>query len=210
MPTKLKIIRPISYAGVKDSTLDQAGEAIDNGVYVFTDLFSTPPIDAATFRAKKTAFSASLVAAADGGKQAVAEKNKQRDLFVRAVRQIGHYVEVACKDDMAIFLKSGLTPVGTTRTKGDASIPSILWVVNGNSGQLEMRVKTDRYAASFVARYASVVNGTPAPWIMMPFTTARSVLIKDLTPAMTYTIQVCAVGKSGNTDWSDPVTRICT
>ena len=111
---------------------------------------------------------------------------------------------------MPTFLLSGLTPISGTRTKGQVAIPSILWVVNGNSGQLTMRVKSDRFAASFEAKYAALVNGTPATWVTMPFTNTRSVSINGLSPAVTYTIQVRAIGRSSNSDWSDPVTRICT
>ena len=79
-----------------------------------------------------------------------------------------------------------------------------------NSGQFLFTVKRDRYASSFQAKYAELINGTPATWVMMPFTNTRSVQINGLTPAATYTIQVRAIGPSGNSDWSEPVTRICT
>ena len=209
--SKSKLIRPVSCAAFKDSSLDQAGGAVETGVYGNPLTFSTPPIDAATFKGIKDGFSVSLVAAADGGKKAVAEKNKNRELLIRAIRQIGHYVEVACKDDMPTFLLSGLTPINNgPRTKQPPAIPIILSVLNGNSGQFVMRLKSDRKAASFEAKYASLINGTPAVWVTMPFTNARSVQINGLTPAATYTIQVRAIGTVANSDWSDPVTRICT
>ena len=37
-----------------------------------------------------------------------------------------------------------------------------------------------------------------------------SAAITGLTPGTVYNIQVRAVTKAGYTDWSDPVTRICT
>lgn len=42
-------------------------------------------------------------------------------------------------------------------------------------------------------------------------TQARSVVIPGLTPGIVYTLQACAIGGlTGSSDWSDPVSHMCT
>jgi hypothetical protein len=46
---------------------------------------------------------------------------------------------------------------------------------------------------------------------MGTFNGARQMVLSPVTPGTTYTVQFCALGGStGQSDWSDPVTRMAT
>ena len=62
------------------------------------------PFDMATFKAAIDAFASALDAALDGSKKATAERNHQRAVVIKMLRQLAHYVEAASKDDVAVFL----------------------------------------------------------------------------------------------------------
>jgi hypothetical protein len=87
------------------------GNTLYGGVYL-SGIFATPPppIDQKTFKDQLDRFSASSIAAEDGGKKAIAQCKKDREALVRMIDQLGHHVEANCKDDMATFLASGFTP----------------------------------------------------------------------------------------------------
>src|SRR5471032_1486659 len=62
------------------------------------------PFDLATLKTDNDALSAAITAAVGGGRQAVAQKNREKEVVVKLLIQLGKYVEMNCKDDMTIFL----------------------------------------------------------------------------------------------------------
>src|SRR5215468_4739365 len=66
-----------------------------------------PPVDEATLTAANDALAAANASALDGGKQALAQRNHQKEVVVKLLKQLATYVEVNCKDNMTIFLSSG-------------------------------------------------------------------------------------------------------
>ena len=72
--------------------------------------FTNLPVELAVFKAKLDAYSASIADARDGGKKAITLRNHLGQEVIRIIRAIALYVELNCKDDMNIFLSSGLTP----------------------------------------------------------------------------------------------------
>ena len=81
-----------------------------------------------------------------------------------------------------------------------------------NSGQIKVSIRFVPGATSYELRYAQAVGGGAAPvWTSQILTGVRTpVLLTGLTPATTYQFQVRALLKTGYTDWSDPVSFICT
>src|SRR5215472_16739667 len=72
--------------------------------------FTTPTVDLPTFKAKIDAYSASVTAALDGGKAAIAARDSLRADVSVMYDQLGHYVEATCKNDMNAFVSSGFVP----------------------------------------------------------------------------------------------------
>ena len=211
MSKQLKV--NVTYTGKSDPVVASEAVAVLDGLAGNPNC-PNPPFDLAGFKAEVATFASAIAATIDGGTKATAEKNKQRAVVVKMMRQLGHWVEANCKNDLAILKSSGFQPVSTTRTptlplEGP---PSIAKVVNGpNSGQVLMTVKPLPYALSYHGRYAAAAgaDGKPGPWVeLTPFTNTRSVTVNGLTPGTTYLFQVRALGRSGYTDWSDSATRM--
>ena len=129
--------------------------------------------------------------------------------LIRLLRQLAHFVEIACKDDMATFMTSGFKPVSYARTAPQPLPPaSILSVDQGNTGQLLVSVNTLPKVRQFEVRCAPA-GVTPATWTTVAIPNAKKpAVLNNLTPGTTYTIQVRAYGMLGYTDWSDSVTRM--
>jgi len=113
--------------------------AVLDGVYTAKDDYPNPPVDQATLKAQIDALSAGITAALDGGKKAVTAREHLKEVVIKSLGQLGHYVEANCKDDLQTFLKSGFQPISAVRTPAAPLSESIRKIVPGkNSGQLEV------------------------------------------------------------------------
>jgi len=67
-------------------------------------------------------------------------------------------------------------------------------------------------ASAYELRWAPTVNGTTGTWTTQFITRTRpATSITGLTPGTTYTVLVRSFNdNSGFSDWSDPITRVCT
>ena len=142
----------------------------------------------------------------------MAELRHQVEVVIKALRQLGHYVEAACKDDMTIFTSSGFLAQASVRTATPPLTESIRKIEAGeNSGQFLVTIVDDPTAVVYELRWAPVTNGTPGTWTTQSAVSTRpATLVANLTPGTAYAIQVRALRKQGYSDWSDSVTRICT
>src|SRR6267143_6966878 len=99
--------------------------------------FSNPPVDLAAFLTAITTFSASVVVALDGSKQAKAIMKKQREGLVKMAEQLGHYVEAASNNDPVTFTSSGFEIRSTTRVpKAPLAQPLVDSLDQGKAGEL--------------------------------------------------------------------------
>ncbi len=93
---------------------------VSRGIGVYTGTngnpnFPNPPFPLADLKTGADNLSALMAESLDGSKKVIAEKNKQREAVIKMLRLLGRYVEVTCKEDMAIFKSSGFEPASTTR-----------------------------------------------------------------------------------------------
>jgi Fibronectin type III domain len=189
--------------------------------HVFTEIynntnFNVPqapalPVDQATLKSANDALAVALAAAVDGGKKAIAQKLAQKEVVVKLLMQLAHYVESNCKDDMTIFLSSGFTAASSSKTKTPPVSDSIRSIDSGpNSGQMQIVLMKYPGAVSYEVRWSPVASGgVPNAWTNQPVANLRPAsTISGLTPATTYVFQARAVTKAGYSDWSDSVTRI--
>ena len=187
--------------------------AVLDGVYTAKDDYANPPVDQATLKSQIDALSAGLTAALDGGKKPVAHREHLKEVVIKSLAQLGHYVEANCKDDMPTFLKSGFQPISTIRTPAASLTESIRKIAPGkNSGQLEVTLVSQQDALSYQLRWAPVGSGgTPGNWTEQPVGNIKSpAVVTGLIPGTAYAFQVRGVTNAGYTDWSESVTRICT
>jgi hypothetical protein len=173
--------------------------------------FPSPPLDLQTVQAAVDDLSAALVAQANGGPTATAEKRNKQEALIGLLRGLRHYVEDHCGNDLSVLLSSGFQAAMTTRVRLPLANPSILKVGSGNSTELVLKVTPIAHAKCYEVRSAAVREGnTPGPWQTAGlFTNSRSMTIDGLTPGTTYMFQVRAVGGSTQySDWRNPVSRM--
>src|SRR5437773_8842404 len=78
--------------------------AVCNGLFTANDEYPHPPIDKPTLQGEIDSLSAAITAALDKGRKAIAERKHQQEVLTRSLRQLAHYVQYNCNDDMTTFL----------------------------------------------------------------------------------------------------------
>ena len=202
----------VGYSAESDKDIATEAVAVVDGLTGNVAL-PNPPVDPAVLKAAVEAYASAIATAIDWGKKAIVARNKQREVVVKMLRHLGHWVEANCKDDLSILKSSGFQPVSTVRVPAQPlqGPPSISKVDNGPiSGQLLVKVIRLPKALSYILRHAAVgADGKPASWTELPpFSNTRSVPVNGLTPGTIYAFRVRALGRLGYTDWSGSVTRM--
>ena len=213
MGTTVKKIKAVlGFGKTSDADLLKVLESVLKGM-TNNSAYPNPPVALTDFKSAIDSFSVLVTDALDGGKKVNSAKRKQREVVVKMVTQLGHYVEAACNDDVATFDTSGFTAVSTVRTPPQpVSGAKISWVDRGaNSGQVLVRISPITGAVSYELRYGLVGNGgaPPATWTTLPLAGTKTVTVDNLTPGASYAFQVRGLGRLGYSDWSDLVTFIC-
>ncbi|HEY2385009.1 MAG TPA: fibronectin type III domain-containing protein [Terriglobia bacterium] len=202
----------VGFGSLSDKDVATQGVAVVDGLTNNLKL-ADPPIKPADLKAQVETYTSLIAASADGGKQAIAERKKQRAVVVKMLRQLGHWVEANCNDDATILQSSGfrqrVTPVRNHQPQQLNGPPSFKADSGKSSGQVVLHGKRVLKALSYKARYAPIgADGKPGTWAELPAAGTRSITVTGLTPGTNYAFQMCALGRAGYTDWSDSVTRI--
>ena len=137
-----------------------------------------------TFKAAIDSFAAAVDAALDGGKKAIAERNRQQDVVIKMLRQLARYVEIASKDDITMFLSSGFDLRPSGRTKAQPLSQFIRRIDRGeNSGQMQVSVTAFQDAYSYQVRWSPANTGGAEPtWTIRSIgKTQPPVTIESLT-----------------------------
>ena len=173
-----------------------------------------PPVDVAAFKSALDGLSVAIADALDGGKKAIAEREHKKEVVIKMLRRLAHYVEAHCQDDINILLSSGFAVVNSARKPVELLSQSIRRIESTPiSGQLLVTIVSIASAFSYELRWTPAVEPgeTPGPWSVHPVVKTRPpVLITGLTPGVTYVFQVRTLTESGYTDWSDSVSRMAT
>ncbi|HEY2383630.1 MAG TPA: fibronectin type III domain-containing protein [Terriglobia bacterium] len=211
---KVVTIRPLeSYNKMSDADIVQRGTAVVTGLTGNSN-FTSLPVDLAALTAAISSLSALIAEALDGGKKALAQKNKQRETVVKMLRLLGRYVEVNCDGDMAKFTSSGFTPASTTKVPAaPLPLPVIQSVYQGAiSGELVIQIQSISKALSYEIHYGVQVNGGPPASVTSKVVakTRPPIGFQGLMPGTVYAFQVRAQGKLGFTDWTDWTTCMVT
>jgi Fibronectin type III domain len=176
--------------------------------------YPNPPVDMPTFKAAIDAYNTLLAASLDGSKKVLTQRNHQGEVLIKILRQLAHYVEGACKEDMTTFTSSGFQAVSKVRAATKPLSQSIRKITEGpNSGVLLVWLLAVAGALSYELRWAPVVAGssaTAAPaWIssLIP-STHPPATVSNLTPGTIYQFEVRVLSKKGWSDWSGNATRM--
>jgi hypothetical protein len=173
--------------------------------------FPKPPISIDVLKEAIDAYLSAMSAAADGGRKAIVERNKLKDELETMLRQLGHWVEANCGQDLGILKSSGFQAAATTKVASvPLAQPVIMKVQNGTlSGEIMLQVKPLERVRTYEVRYATKdAEGKVGDWVGLPPYTTSRMAVSGLSPGATYLFQVRAFGKRGLTDWSDTASRI--
>ena len=176
--------------------------------------YPTPPVEMPAFKAAIDTYDTLLAAALDGSKKVLTQRNHQGEVLIKILRQLAHYVEAACKDDMTTFSSSGFQAVSKVRAATPPLSQSIRKITEGpNSGLLLVWLLAVAGALSYELRWTPVATGssaTAAPaWIssLIP-STHPPAAASNLTPGTIYQFEVRVLTKKGWSDWSGNATRM--
>src|SRR6266850_2216975 len=140
--SQTKTIKPFeAFGGLPDVDVVNRGTAVVTKMTGNSN-FQTPPVDLVGLKADIDALSVLMAESLDGSKKVIAEKKKQKQVVVRKLRLLGRYVEVFCKNDMAIFVSSGFEPVSNIKAQPQGLSQNIRGLDHGaNSGDIAVRLK---------------------------------------------------------------------
>lgn len=210
---KLDIIRPsLELVRLSDGDLLLRANAVYDSM-IRNAAYPSPWVSMDAFKAAIDAFTAAVAATLDGGRQATVARDACRADLTVMLRSLGHYVEIACKNDMATFVSSGFLPALTGhRIPEPLPAPSRIRIDQGQTGQLWVRIQPVPKGRRYDLRYAKLPEaGAAAEWTtILAAATKPPIAIDNLTPASTYMFQARVFGKLGFSDWSSTFQRMCT
>ena len=170
--------------------------------------FTTPVPALADITAALTEYHLALEQAQNGGTDKTAAKNAKRLALEGLLRSLALYVQLQCKNDLAIILGSGFdarkapaTPVTVMKR------PAEFTVVNGPyPGSMELSVERIPGAGSYVFEYAAWPVTETTPWEKISVR-SRTYTIKGLTSGQQYAFRATAVGFDDTPVYSDVISR---
>jgi hypothetical protein len=176
--------------------------------------YPNPPVPLVELKGLNDNYTNAISAAdSDGGRNAIALRDQLGEKIVQMLRKLAHYVEAVSEGEMDTFLSSGFSPAPSSRTKTLPLSDAIRYIRPGpNSGTMILSLMAQADAFSYEVRWCIPnADGTPGEFSSRPVATVRPAsVITDLIAGKTYLFQVRTVTKAGHTDWSQPVTRMCT
>ena len=212
MPNTVHLKALVSFFKLSDLDVVKNGISVQNNL-TGNSKFANAPVDLAVLKTDLDSLTALIAEAADGSKKVIARKNQQREVVIGMLRMLARYVEVASQGDPAAFETSGFQLASRTRAQATPLSEKIRKIDRGsNSGQVLVWLQPVRQAGSYELHYGPAVNGgAPTTWTTQGVLMVKSpIVLTGLMPGVTYFFQARALLKEGYTDWSDPVTFICT
>ena len=178
--------------------------------------FPKPLVDLGLFKAKIDEYSAAITATMGGAKIAFAQRDSLREDLMKMFLLLAGYVEHESNNDQAIFDTSGLEALPSSHVPHQPlEKPRIPKIDHGSiHGELLVWMPpSHRKIVKYDLRYVPAdAEGVPSgEWTETVVTSSQGAFsIKNLKPGTLYVFQVRALGKLGETDWSDSATKMCT
>ena len=129
-----------SFTKATDDSLKVTAGSVLNGL-TGNPVFPNPTVPLTTLETAITDFSDALVEQEQGGSMATAAKKNKRETLVRILRRLASYVEDNCDGNLAALLSSGFAAASTSRVQAHLAAPFILRLLNGNTGQLLVKLR---------------------------------------------------------------------
>ena len=193
------------YARLPDVDVSTFTGGVIVGLTGNTDL-PDPPLKPADLVILKKTFDDAIIAAAGGGTLQTKQKDAARAALVTALNKDASYVDINCDEDVTILLSSGFQPVSTNRSQVVLDPPVITAASYGQAGEIKLRVTGDPNRKAIQGR-VKALGGEFGP--VVTFKNSRNILFKGMVAGTTYVMQLMGLGGStGQSDWSDSVTKV--
>ena len=168
--------------------------------------FPNPTVPLVDLTAANADFVAKLAAVTDGTRKDTVAKNIARRILQNQLRQEAAYVQSVASENLEMLLSSGFEAISNNRARIELQKPVINRVENPASAQLALRLQPVPTARAYEIRLSYAGGAWQNGGV---FTQARKIVLTDLIPGTTYTVQARAIGGStGASDWSDPVSHM--
>ncbi len=177
-------------------------QAIISGLTNNPDFPSPTPTIAAVSSALD-AFTVAKAEAVKGGKEATALKRAARAELVALLRQLANYITDTSDGDLTKLLSTKFPIQKPTRSPvGQLPPPDAPTLKFGMiSGELDAATSPVNGASTYNWRVA--LASAPDVYVQTAQTTGGRMVFEALTPGQVYSVQVCAVGAAGPSNWSD-------
>ena len=171
--------------------------------------FPKLPVSLTDLEAQRVVFVGTATDARKGGTDRTRLKKAAKLVLVDMLVKIAFYCMGEARHDLDALLSTGFEVVSTNRSSGPLDKPSLLDVLNDVSGQLTVRGQGVLNGRMFKPRTSLDGGKTWTEW--GPFNGSRRMVLQPTTPGTTYMIEFCALGGStGQSPWSDPISRMST
>ena len=155
----------------------------------------------------EAAFTAAQAARQDAKTKTTTQTLKE-DALDRLLTQEAAYVEAAAGDDPAKIQSAGMdTKAPPTSTSMPGQPQGLTPTEGDHEGEVDVSWDTVPEAKSYVLE-KSLDPPTPTSWNHAGVSTRSSFTIAGLTSGTRYWFRVAAVGRIGQSGWSDPATKI--
>ena len=178
--------------------------------------FPKPFLDLNLFKTKIDEYAAAIAATMTRSSLAYAQRDALREDLMKMLLQFIGYVEHTCDNDPAILATSGLEALPGAHTPPQPlEKPGIRKVGHGASLRRIAGLVAAISAQDSPLRHKVCpidAEGVPTTeWnVKVAASSTHPVSIQNLKPGTLYAFQLRTFGKIGESDWSDPVTKICT
>lgn len=195
----------LSFGKYTDANFENKGSHI---VASMTDnpYFEDPSPAITVLQAAQVRYSSALVAAANLGRNEVAEKNASRFDFEQLLAALGMYVMNVARGNEQQLISSGFTLTKQPEPR-HIDAPGNVTISNGlSSGELIVSVKGDRKAAGYVHQICSDYNTENPVWKSVTVSTSKYTF-KDLLPGKQYWVRVAVTGSRQQLAYSPVATQ---
>lgn len=167
--------------------------------------FPAPVAPLTKMVAAKGDFIIKVAACNDGGTDRTLPKNQARETLINALRDLGFYVQVNCKNDLSIAQSTGF---GTRREKEAYGIlpkPRVKAEPGPFSGSIKVMVDAVKGASVYIYEWAQTPVNGQTHWEYDLSNT--SIIIRNLELGKEYAFRVAAKGSAQGKVFSDIITH---
>lgn len=153
---------------------------------------------------KRQALEEAITAASDGGRTAVALREKRKRELKEVVERLAGGVASIAGDDEELILSAGFFLRSSTRSSEGLPMPLKLRArISDHIGEARLDWATTRGASIYVIEHNGVSPDDASAWKQVAETTRIKHVVSGLASAQVHWFRVRAIGTKGKSPWSD-------